>query len=220
MACWIAQLIQSKTMRAREAIHIGELWSVEYRYTLQILRHNHLANPLHSHAHHITYYICIQPEPFYSSSSRRTGRARGRLYSGLARSSAAITITLGTVGDHIRKKRMDMDLYQREVAEIISAPEATGQMWECYGYEPRMRYWPGVISFLGYEPYSPPRTMSEKVEVIRRRFGLTSRELAQRIQADPGAITRWETGGAIRKERHRRAIAELCETLCPSENQA
>ena len=127
---------------------------------------------------------------------------------------------LETIGDHIRKRRLELGLLQREVAEIVGVPETTVQMWECYGYKPRIRNWPGIIFFLGCEPFPPPMTMAEKVKAIRRRLGLTSRELAQRIQADPGAITRWETGGAIRKERHRRAIAELCETLCPSENQA
>lgn len=127
---------------------------------------------------------------------------------------------LETIGDHIRKRRLELGLLQREVAEIIGVPETTVQMWECYGYEPRIRNWPGIIFFLGCEPFPPPTTMAEKVKAIRRRLGLTNRELAQRIQADPGAITRWEAGGAIRKEQHRRAIAELCQTQYLLENYA
>ena len=116
---------------------------------------------------------------------------------------------LATVGDHIRNERLNLGLLQREVAEIIGVPEGAVQQWESNGYEPRMKYWPGIISFLGYEPISSPQTTAERIKVIRRRLGLTSRNLAKRLRADPGAITRWEAGGKIRKKRHQKAVAEL-----------
>lgn len=57
-----------------------------------------------------------------------------------------------------------------------------------------------------------------KVQATRRRLGLTSRELADRVQADPGVITRWEAGGVIRKECHQEAFSGLCELLGLSES--
>ena len=124
------------------------------------------------------------------------------------------------VGDHIRKKRMDSGLLQREVAEIIGVSTGAVELWELRNHEPHPHSWPCVISFLGYEPYPPPKTTAEKVKAVRRRLGLTSRELADRFQADPGAITRWEAGGVIRKESHRKTFSGLCELLGLSEGKA
>ncbi len=44
-------------------------------------------------------------------------------------------VTLVTIGDHIRKKRIDLGLFQRQVAEIIGVCEHTIYRWE-NGTEP------------------------------------------------------------------------------------
>jgi DNA-binding XRE family transcriptional regulator len=54
-----------------------------------------------------------------------------------------------TVGEHIRKKRMDLGLLQREVAEIIGVTESSVWNWE-HGTEPELQYNPRIIKFLGY----------------------------------------------------------------------
>ena len=56
------------------------------------------------------------------------------------------------VGDHIRKKRMDLGLLQREVAEIISVTVSSIYNWE-HGTEPELQYNPSIIKFLGYIPF-------------------------------------------------------------------
>jgi len=42
-----------------------------------------------------------------------------------------------TIGDHIRKRRMDLGLLQREVAEIIGVTESSIWNWE-HGTEPEL----------------------------------------------------------------------------------
>jgi len=54
-----------------------------------------------------------------------------------------------TIGDHIRKRRMDLGLLQREVAEIIGVTESSVWNWE-HGVEPEQHYNPKIIKFLGY----------------------------------------------------------------------
>ena len=54
-----------------------------------------------------------------------------------------------TVGEHIRKKRMDLGLLQREVAEIIGVTESSIWNWE-HGTEPELQYKSSIIIFLGY----------------------------------------------------------------------
>jgi len=54
-----------------------------------------------------------------------------------------------TIGDHIRKRRIDLGLLQREVADIIGVTESSVWNWE-HGVEPEQHYNPKIIKFLGY----------------------------------------------------------------------
>lgn len=58
-----------------------------------------------------------------------------------------------TIGDHIRKRRFDLRLTQREVAERIRVNKATVQFWENNRVEPSLSLIPKIIEFLGYDPY-------------------------------------------------------------------
>lgn len=59
-----------------------------------------------------------------------------------------------TYGDHIRKKRLDLNLLQKEVAEILHVTEDTITGWESGRSNPMTHYIPRIISFLGYSPIS------------------------------------------------------------------
>jgi len=56
-----------------------------------------------------------------------------------------------TIGEHIRKKRMDNRLMQSEVANIIGVSEESIWNWE-NRTQPHMRYLPKITKFLGYIP--------------------------------------------------------------------
>ena len=60
-----------------------------------------------------------------------------------------------TIGDHIRKKRMDLGLIQREVAEIIGVTESSIWNWK-HGVEPEQHHNPKIIKFLGDIPFDCP----------------------------------------------------------------
>jgi DNA-binding XRE family transcriptional regulator len=67
---------------------------------------------------------------------------------------------LYTLGDHIRKKRLDLKLQQKEVADIIGVEEATIYNWENNRSSPAIRYLPKIREFLGSilntgQPQSP-----------------------------------------------------------------
>jgi transcriptional regulator with XRE-family HTH domain len=58
---------------------------------------------------------------------------------------------LKTVGDHLRKRRLDLGLLQREVGQRIGVCCSTVWNWEKGGREPEINHLPAVIAFLGYE---------------------------------------------------------------------
>jgi len=55
-----------------------------------------------------------------------------------------------TIGDHLRKRRLDLDLLQKDVAEIIGVTEVTISNWENNKNKPPSRYLKKIIDFLGY----------------------------------------------------------------------
>ncbi len=63
--------------------------------------------------------------------------------------------TLKTLGDHLRKRRLDLKLLQREVAQKLGVGESSIYNWENNLTKPALRYIPKIVKFLGYAPYGP-----------------------------------------------------------------
>jgi DNA-binding XRE family transcriptional regulator len=61
--------------------------------------------------------------------------------------------SLETVGDHIRKKRMDFRLTQKEVAEGLGVNKDTIRFWENSKARPSLVNIPKIIEFLEYDPF-------------------------------------------------------------------
>lgn len=57
------------------------------------------------------------------------------------------------VGLHIRKRRLELKLLQKDVATYIGVTEEAVMYWETGFAEPQIQYAPKVIEFLGYIPY-------------------------------------------------------------------
>ena len=59
---------------------------------------------------------------------------------------------ISTIGDHLRKRRLDLGLLQREVAEELGVTESTIWNWEANCSSPQLGFIPKTIAFLGYNP--------------------------------------------------------------------
>ena len=66
--------------------------------------------------------------------------------------SKAYPKELATIGDRVRKRRLDLTLTQKEVADIIRVNEMTIVNWELNHCQPLRRNIPKIIDFLGYVP--------------------------------------------------------------------
>jgi transcriptional regulator with XRE-family HTH domain len=98
------------------------------------------------------------------------------------------------VGDHIRKKRLNLKLHQYEIAPIIGVDKTTIFNWERGYSSPKLRQIPKIIEFLGYMPFEEPRTLGERIVYYRRLTGMTQKELAKKLNVDPTTLARWERG--------------------------
>ena len=99
-----------------------------------------------------------------------------------------------TLGDHLRKRRMDLGLPQKVAAQRMGGCVATITNWERNRTQPELRHLPKIIAFLGYDPLPSPTTLAERLLHFRQVRGLTQYQLARIIQVDPTTVARWERG--------------------------
>ena len=76
---------------------------------------------------------------------------------------------LRTIGDHVRKRRLDLGLLQREAALRIGVDKTTVFNWEAGRTTPSLRARPAVITFLRYDPGETPSGLGEHIPVVRRQ---------------------------------------------------
>lgn len=106
-----------------------------------------------------------------------------------------------TLGEHLRKRRLELGLFQREVAKLLASDPHSITEWEKDRAKPGIRFWPAIIAFLAYDPHPEPMTLGERLRVKRRALGLSIADAAARMGVDEGTFGKWErgTGEPIRK---------------------
>jgi len=102
--------------------------------------------------------------------------------------------TLKTLGDHIRKRRLDLGLNQKEVSKIIGTIPNTICSWENNSFKPSICFMPKIIDFLSYALYTPPQSLREKLITYRQFLGITQKKLAKMMGVNATSIRDWEKG--------------------------
>ena len=98
-----------------------------------------------------------------------------------------------TLGDHIRKIGLELNLFQKDVARLIGVEETTVFNWENNYSNPQIKYILNIVDFLRYIPnIFPQKTIGEKLIYYRKVFGLSQKKMAQQLGIDPGTLRRWE----------------------------
>ena len=81
-----------------------------------------------------------------------------------------------TLGDHIRKKRLNLGLTQREAAHLIGVEQCSVYNWEKRGMNPAQRVQTAIIDFLGYDPNqngsSPPYAPDQALAILCGSTGM------------------------------------------------
>jgi transcriptional regulator with XRE-family HTH domain len=76
--------------------------------------------------------------------------------------------TINTLGDHIRTRRLDLKLRQKQVADQIGVDEATITNWERNAAVPAVRHMSAIIRSLGCDPLPPTDSFSERPAIARK----------------------------------------------------
>jgi DNA-binding XRE family transcriptional regulator len=112
-----------------------------------------------------------------------------------------------TVRDHLKARRLDLGMFQKDVAEQLGIDHFTLINWEKNRTEPAVTCYPAILAFLGYDPTPKPETIGEHIKARRRALGWTIAKAAEELGVDPTAIFHWEHGGTILRREHRKLVA-------------
>jgi transcriptional regulator with XRE-family HTH domain len=99
-----------------------------------------------------------------------------------------------TLGEHLKKRRRELGLLQREAAERMGIFKETYVNWERGHTKPVAPHFRPVVAFLGYDPSPAPTTLAERLGAKRRTIGLTFEEVAAHLGWDPRTLTRYLNG--------------------------
>jgi transcriptional regulator with XRE-family HTH domain len=116
---------------------------------------------------------------------------------------------INTLGDYLRKRRLDLGLLQREVAERIGVDETSIYNWERQRTTPEIRFIAPIIEFLGYDPLPEPKSFPERLKTYRIKMGLSQRKLATELGIDPSTIEGWEVSRHKPAKLYRKLLDQI-----------
>jgi transcriptional regulator with XRE-family HTH domain len=99
-----------------------------------------------------------------------------------------------TLGDHLKKVRLDRELEQDQVARELGASVQTLINWEKNHTRVSTRFVPRVVAFLGYDPRGEAGQIGDRIRMLRERQGLSQAALAAKLDLNASTVTAWERG--------------------------
>lgn len=121
---------------------------------------------------------------------------------------------LKTLGDHLRKVRLDRGLSQSEVAKILQVTTDSVTGWELNRHEPPARLAKRIIEFIGYVPFDAyEQSIGRQLYLARLISGMTQRQVAKKIGCDPSSVRYIELDRRRLQYRLRQSVTEFVESV-------
>ena len=99
--------------------------------------------------------------------------------------NSAYPVELNTLGDHLRKIRLDRGLSQPDVAKILKVTTDSVTGWELNRNEPTPKFAGAIIAFLGYFPFADvDQSFGKRLYYARLITGKTQEQVAELIGCD------------------------------------
>jgi hypothetical protein len=103
-----------------------------------------------------------------------------------------------TIGEMIRKRRLDLGFRQTDAAKMIGCDEMSVVNWENGHHLPQVNHTAGVLDFLGFNPFENGDTMAHRLVNHRKAHDMTQEDSCVKS----GSIrARSEDGNALSESR-------------------
>ncbi|MFN0177060.1 MAG: helix-turn-helix domain-containing protein [Saprospiraceae bacterium] len=124
-------------------------------------------------------------------------------------SNPAYPEELNTLGDHLRKVRLDRGLSQPDVARILKVSTDMVTCWELNRNQPTAKFAKAIIDFIGYIPFEVEDfTIGKQLYYARLLTGKTQKQVAELIGSDASNLRYIELGQRVPREKTREKIEE------------
>jgi DNA-binding XRE family transcriptional regulator len=125
-----------------------------------------------------------------------------------------------TLGDHIKKKRLENIQTQKDVGKIIGTDNFTIVNWERNSTKNiPAKYYPKIMEFLNYCPLTEtknmPNTFSKKIKLHRLHQGLNQKQFSQLLKVDSTTVKFWESGERNPSEKIVDRLDKINYFACP-----
>jgi len=121
-----------------------------------------------------------------------------------------------SIGEHIRKRRLELGLTQIEAAAQIGITESTVWNWE-HGIGPELKHIPALLASLGYVPWEEPADAVGKLAYFKKINGLSYERLGEVMGKDPEQLSDWLSGRNRPCKRNRAAIEVFLQKMTNSQ---
>jgi transcriptional regulator with XRE-family HTH domain len=119
-----------------------------------------------------------------------------------------------TLGEHIKKRRLELTLSQKQAAKRLRVNPWTVLNWEKGHTDAPIESMPAILLFLGYDPFPVPVTLPERMLAKRRAMGWSIREAARHLGVDEGTWGAWERGAVAPWPRYLRLLERFLKSNC------
>ena len=114
------------------------------------------------------------------------------------------------IGEHIKKRRLELKLFQSDVAKLLGVCEDTITGWENGRSFPQIQYYPKLIQFFGYNPFPVDgSTLSGRIKKFRIKQGVSYKKLGAAIGVNASTIGAWEANEHVPGEAKRKRLDDL-----------
>jgi DNA-binding XRE family transcriptional regulator len=98
-----------------------------------------------------------------------------------------------SIGLHLKKRRLELNLFQKDVAKRIGVTEESVMYWETGFALPQIQYAPKIIEFLGHNPYPyETETFGGRIKLYRLLNGLSHKKMGELVGVNASTISCWE----------------------------
>ena len=114
------------------------------------------------------------------------------------------------IGAHLKRRRLQLRLFQGDVAKIFEVCEDSITGWESGRSVPQIHLCPKIIQFLGYDPFPcETETLGGRIKKYRVEQGLSHKRLGKMVGVDASTIGAWENNEHVPNKGIKKILEEL-----------
>ena len=130
-----------------------------------------------------------------------------------------------TIGEHLRRRRVQLQLHQSQGAKLLKVSTVTLSRWERDHTYPTWDYHETITKYLGYDAFAQcghrdpyrnetpvvaslsPSSLCQNLKTLRLELKLTLKECSKELNVAPKTLHTWEIGARQPCRKHREVIS-------------